>query len=200
MPAPAEFEQRIQRIEALLETFERATDPHLRDSAKELVQSLMDLHGAGIERMLTIVQGANGASFPLMQQFAKDDLVASLLLLYDLHPEPIAARVQEGLKKASPYLESHGGNVELLSIDEEGAVRLRLHGTCHSCPSSSVTLKLVIEEAIREAAPEVTAVIVEGEPETTETTAPAPLVQLRSNSSSQRRADGMRETAATGGR
>jgi Fe-S cluster biogenesis protein NfuA len=60
-----------------------------------------------------------------------------------------------------PYLHSHGGNVELLGI-EEGVVRLRLHGSCHGCPSSSATLKNTIEEAIMEKAPDVAGIRVEG--------------------------------------
>jgi Fe-S cluster biogenesis protein NfuA/nitrite reductase/ring-hydroxylating ferredoxin subunit len=71
--------------------------------------------------------------------------------------------VAEALEKARPYLRSHGGNVELAGIDDDGTVRLRLQGSCHGCPSSSMTLKLAIEEAIREAAPDVTAIRVEGE-------------------------------------
>jgi Fe-S cluster biogenesis protein NfuA len=185
MPAPAEFERRMERIEALLEQMEQA-EPQVRDSVRELVQSLMDLHGAGLERMLAIMRGGNGASFALMQQFASDELIRSLLLLYDLHPAPLEQRVQQGLVKAGPYLKSHGGNVDLLGIDDEGVVRLRLKGTCHTCPSSSVTLKLVIEEAIRELAPEISAVVVEADAEPA-AAAPVALVQIRASGSSARR-------------
>jgi Fe-S cluster biogenesis protein NfuA len=60
-----------------------------------------------------------------------------------------------------PYLRSHGGSVELLGVDD-GVVRLRLEGNCHHCPSSAVTMKQTIEEAILGKAPEVAAVEVEG--------------------------------------
>ncbi len=71
------------------------------------------------------------------------------------------ARVHQALEAVRPYLHSHGGNVELLGV-EDGIVRLRLHGSCHSCPSSAVTMQQTIEEAIYGKAPEVTAVEVEG--------------------------------------
>jgi Fe-S cluster biogenesis protein NfuA len=70
-----------------------------------------------------------------------------------------------------PYLESHGGNVELLGI-EEGVVRLQLQGSCSGCPSSAVTLKLAVEEAIHKAAPDVTEIVAVDAP------APSPLIQL----------------------
>src|SRR6185437_8863092 len=53
------------------------------------------------------------------------------------------------------YLGSHGGDVELLGVDDDGVVRLRLLGSCDGCPSSSVTLKLAVEGAIEAAAPEI---------------------------------------------
>ena len=60
-----------------------------------------------------------------------------------------------------PYLGSHGGDVELLEVTDDGVVRLRLLGSCDGCPSSSVTLKLAVEDAIEAAAPEVTGIEVE---------------------------------------
>jgi Fe-S cluster biogenesis protein NfuA/nitrite reductase/ring-hydroxylating ferredoxin subunit len=156
-----EFQQRLQKIEALVHTIESAADPNVRASAVELTQSLMELHGAGIERMMEIAFESGAAGVEIIDRFADDDLVASLLLLYDLHPLDIEARVGQALDKVRPYLRSHGGNVELIGI-ADGAVRLRLVGSCHGCASSTMTLKLAIEEAIYEFAPDVAALDVEG--------------------------------------
>ena len=91
-----------------------------------------------------------------------DELVASLLVLHDLHPKDTETRVVEALDQVRPYLGSHAGGVELLGVDPEaGVVRLRLEGSCDGCPSSTMTVKLAIERAIEQAAPEVTAVEVE---------------------------------------
>jgi Fe-S cluster biogenesis protein NfuA/nitrite reductase/ring-hydroxylating ferredoxin subunit len=85
-----------------------------------------------------------------------------LLILHGLHPFDLETRVRQALDKVRPYLGSHGGNVELLGVTAEGVVRLRLAGSCHGCPSSQVTLKYAIEEEIYKAAPDLTAIQVEG--------------------------------------
>lgn len=169
------FQHKLQKIEELVRAIESAADPNVRASAVELMQSLMDLHGAGIERMMEIVfeSGANGGE--IIDRFADDDLAASLLLLHDLHPQDIETRVMQALDKVRPYLRSHGGNVELIGF-HDGIVRLRLEGSCHGCASSAMTLKLAIEEAVYEAAPDLIAMEVEGVVE--QPPPPAGLVQL----------------------
>ena len=156
-----EFLQRLQKIERLVQTIESAADPRVRASAVELMQSLMELHGAGIERMMEIVFETGATGSEMIDRFADDDLTGSLLLLYGLHPLDIETRVLGALDKVRPYLRSHGGNVEMLGITE-GVVRLKLQGSCNGCASSAMTLKLAIEEAIYEAAPDVNGLDVEG--------------------------------------
>src|SRR5262249_16189439 len=97
-----------------------------------------------------------------IEQLAADDLVGSLLLLYGLHPLDLATRVRQALEQARPLLQSHGGNVELLSLTD-GIVRLRLLGSGNGCPSSALTLKSAIEDAIWTRAPDIVAIEVEEE-------------------------------------
>ena len=69
-------------------------------------------------------------------------------------PTRSVTRVERALDRCGPFLGQHGGDVELLDIDEDaGAVRLRLLGSCDGCPSSAVTLQHAVERAIVEAAP-----------------------------------------------
>ena len=91
-----------------------------------------------------------------------DPLVESLLLLHDLHPLDVDTRIQRALDRVRPYLGSHAGGVEYLGAGADGVARLRLEGSCHGCPSSTVTVRLAIEGAVEDAAPEVTEVVVEG--------------------------------------
>ena len=70
----------------------------------------------------------------------------------------IHARVENALQTIRPYLEADGGDVKLLSISDEGAVKLELLGACGSCPMSTMTLKAGVEEAIKRAVPEITSV------------------------------------------
>jgi Fe-S cluster biogenesis protein NfuA/nitrite reductase/ring-hydroxylating ferredoxin subunit len=156
-----DFQQRVQRIEGLIHEIETVADPDTRAKALELVQSLMDFHGAGLERMMEIVAEAKDTGDAIFDNFARDGLIASLLLLYGLHPLELETRVMQALEKVRPYLASHKGNVELLGISE-GVVHLQMQGSCNGCPSSAMTLKLAIEEAIYEAAPDVTGIEVEG--------------------------------------
>jgi Fe-S cluster biogenesis protein NfuA len=157
----------MQEVEGLIRKIENLSDPEARAAAVELMQSLMDFHGAGLDRLMEIVSEAGEAGYRIFDEFARDELVGNLLLLYGLHPVPLETRVSQALDKVRPYLDSHGGNVELLGV-EAGTVRLRLQGSCKTCPSSSLTLKLAIEEAIYKEAPDVVAIEAEG------VTGPAP--------------------------
>jgi Fe-S cluster biogenesis protein NfuA len=159
----SEVRERIGRIEELIQDLESAHDPTLRATAQELVQAIMDLHGSALERMVALLRGSGAAGESTLEQFGRDELVRNLLLLYDLHPQELEARVLDALERTRPYLRSHGGNVELVSVDGGTRVRLKLLGSCHGCPSSSLTLKTAVEQAIREAAPEITAIVVDGE-------------------------------------
>lgn len=150
------FHGRMRKIEALTQEIEALPDENARLKAIELMQLLMEYHGAAIERVLEIV-AADGAGEKIFDKLAKDELANSLLLLYDLHPLDLETRVEQALDKVRPYLQSHGGNAELIGV-EDGVVRLRMIGSCNGCPSSSLTLKQRIEEAITEAAPDVVAI------------------------------------------
>ena len=123
-----------------------------RERAEQLVREVTDLYGAGLERMMRLAVSANPE---LAQTFADDSLVASLLLVHDLHPHGVERRVSDALDSVRPYLGSHGGDVHLIEITDDGAVRLQFSGSCRSCPSSSVTLELAVEDAIRASAPEI---------------------------------------------
>ena len=153
-PAPQEL---VVRIERLLDDIEQLPDARGREKGLEAVQAMLDLYGAGLQR---IVDAAARLDAGLVEVLAGDELVSHLLLLHGLHPVPLEQRVLSALDEVRPYLGSHGGGVELLAIEEE-VVRLRLHGSCSGCPSSTMTLKLAIENAIHKAAPEIQEVVAE---------------------------------------
>jgi Fe-S cluster biogenesis protein NfuA len=140
-----------ERIEQLLGEFSGA-DAEL---AEDLVHTLLEFYGAGLARIVEIVDR------PLLDRHAEDDHVRGLLVLHDLHPRSTHERVTEALDKVRPYLGSHAGDVEFVEI-ADGVLRLRLQGTCDGCPSSTVTAKYAIERVVREAAPEISDVVVEG--------------------------------------
>jgi len=155
----ADPRQLVADVEGLLGDLEALPDPFARQTATAIVQGLLELYGAGLERIVEEI-AARDREGEIAGALAGDELVAHLLLIHGLHPRPLEARVGEALDSVRPYLESHGGSVELLGIDGT-AVRLRLDGSCSGCPSSSITLKLAIENAIRTSAPEIEEVIAE---------------------------------------
>jgi len=147
-------------METLLEEIETLADPNARSKAAEVVGVLLDLYGEGLARMMEVV--ADGEERErIFEALAGDELVSHLLLLHGLHPLDLETRVVGALKEVRPYLRSHGGNVELLGV-EGGVARLRLQGSCDGCPSSSMTLKLAIEEAVQKAAPDLEGIEAEG--------------------------------------
>ncbi|WP_280233344.1 NifU family protein [Nocardia cyriacigeorgica] len=136
-----------ERIETLLDAAS-AGGAAARERAEQLVHELVELYGAGLRR---IVERLDDTA---IEELTGDDLVASLLLVHGLHPHDVQTRVRTALDVVRPYLGSHGGDVTLVGVDA-GVVLLELAGSCRSCPSSSVTLELAVEEAVRAAAPEI---------------------------------------------
>ena len=177
-----EFQKRLQRLDVLLRGVDRFADPTAAAQTREIVQAVLDLHGAGLERILGHLEEAGESGAAVSEALAGDDVVGGLLLLHGLHPLDLEARVLQALEQVRPYLRSHGGNVQLLGI-RDGAVRLRLEGSCHGCPSSAVTMRQTIEEAIVARAPDATSVEVEGESAEIPQVTPdgRPLIALRVN-------------------
>jgi Fe-S cluster biogenesis protein NfuA/nitrite reductase/ring-hydroxylating ferredoxin subunit len=147
-----ETRERVARVETLLAEVEELDEP-ARSLAGDAVAALVDLYGEALARL--VAAGAVG------EEVLDDELVSHLLLVHELHPVDVQTRVARALEEVRPYLGSHGGDVELLGVDD-GVARLRLAGSCDGCPSSAATLKLAIEDAILKAAPDVERVEAEG--------------------------------------
>lgn len=138
----------LQRIEQLIQQIDEAADPNIREVARDLVQTLMDFHGAGIERMMDLIAASGEQGAAIIGSIGRDDLAGALLLLYSLHPDDIETRVRRAVNKLR--------NVELESIGA-GVVRVRVAANGHAHPD-----KAAIETAIYSAAPEALAVVIEG--------------------------------------
>jgi Fe-S cluster biogenesis protein NfuA len=178
MSKQKEVESQIESIDKMVRALEEASDPGLRANAKELVQALMALHGACLERMLEVVGKSGIAAKPIIDSFARDEVVRSVLLLYGLHPVDLKTRVLQGLEKTRPYLRSQGGTVSFVSVDEAGLVTLRMEGKTDGCGSSAAALKQSVEQAIYEAAPDITGIVMEGYVEKQSTAGFVPLASL----------------------
>jgi Fe-S cluster biogenesis protein NfuA len=74
------------------------------------------------------------------------------------NPTTLREKVQEVINLIRPAVQADGGDIELVSVSDAGAVQIRFHGACHGCPSSTMTLRDGITRTLREKVPEVTAV------------------------------------------
>jgi Fe-S cluster biogenesis protein NfuA len=145
------------RVEQLLDEI-AAADPVAATAGTQLVSELLALYGTGIARILVMLQDiAPGAA----ERLSEDPLVAGLFALHDLHPVDINTRIERALDGVRPYLGSHGGDVELIGVSDD-VVHLRLLGSCNGCGASATTLEMAVDGAIREAAPEIERLEVEG--------------------------------------
>ena len=149
-----------ERIEGLLGAL-ATHGPVAQQRAEDLVALVTNLYGAGLERLLQVLSDSGRLDQQVLDALADDELVAGLLLVHGLHPYDVETRVARALHSVRPYLGSHGGDIELLRVDADGTVRLRMLGSCDGCPSSSVTLQLAVEDAIQAAAPEITSIEVD---------------------------------------
>ena len=114
------------------------------------MESILELHGAGLDRMMEIAAAAGDPGEALIRKFGNDELVAALLVLHDLHPDDLETRVVHALGKWH-------GTVELIGAFE-GVVRVRLSG-------SGCGMKEAVEAAIREAAPDAMEIVLEESPQ-----------------------------------
>ena len=154
-------QQTGERVEALIAELRGSADPAAAGAAEELAGLLVGLYGDGLARVVGVLASHGEAGAQLLAALTQDPLVASLLVLHDLHPLSTDERISHALDEVRPYLGSHAGGVQYLGVTD-GVARLRLEGSCHGCPSSTVTVRLAIETAVRDAAPEVTEVVVDG--------------------------------------
>ena len=119
------------------------------------------MYGDGLRRIMEVIGASRGGGEIILDELAQDGAVASLLLIHDLYPVPLEQRVLEALDTVRPYMESHGGNVELLGVDD-GVAKLALQGSCDGCAASRSTLELAIQQALDEHAPDLVDLEVQG--------------------------------------
>jgi Fe-S cluster biogenesis protein NfuA len=153
--------QQLERVAGLVRELEEIADPNARSAARELVQTLMDVHGAAFERILEKIFQIGDSGQQVIDEVAVDPLVSSLLVLYGLHPDDLETRIHKALRRIVPDLRSHAIEPELISI-QGTEVRLRASVGAHACGSAAATARKTLEEAMYEAAPDITSLAIEG--------------------------------------
>lgn len=161
MSPQREFQRQLESIAELVRRIEAAADPSVRADARKLVESLMSLHGAGLERTLEIVSATGDAGQSIIDRLGRDEMMSSLLVLYGIHPVDFETRVSQGMDKARAYLKAYSAELELVRMDG-GVVHVRLKANGHGCGSNATVLKEAVEELIYESAPDVAMLTIEG--------------------------------------
>jgi Fe-S cluster biogenesis protein NfuA/nitrite reductase/ring-hydroxylating ferredoxin subunit len=126
-----EFDQAVAELETLVGTLERDGD----ERALLLLALIDAIHRPALEALL--------AGTP------EHPIATAVLAMYDLVPLDEITQVEEALDEIRPYIESHGGGLELLDV-EGGIVHVRMSGSCHGCAASAMTLRRGVEAKLRE--------------------------------------------------
>jgi Fe-S cluster biogenesis protein NfuA len=161
MAAGIDSDRHLARVQELTDALEALPDGREKELAEDLIGAIVELYGDGLRRVVDALHDAGAPGQEIHERLVDDGVVASLLLIHDLYPIDLETRVREALDSVRPYMESHGGDVELLGL-EEGVARLKLVGSCKGCPASAATLELAIKEALDVAAPDLAGLEVEG--------------------------------------
>ena len=131
-------------------------DPAARAVAEELQASIEAIHKAGLVSIVRRLR-ADDATREALFELVDDPVVHLLLTLHGIvRPDPVT-HANQVLESVRPQLHSHGGDVSLVRV-EDGTAFVRLEGACNGCSMSSVTLRTLVEEALVQEVPAVTAV------------------------------------------
>jgi Fe-S cluster biogenesis protein NfuA len=157
----SEFQEQIRQLGNLITQFDQMPEGPPKTACKELVHLLMDVHGAGLERIMEIVFEGRGTGPAIIDELGRDTITGSLLLLYSLHPDDLGTRVDRAIENMRPRLRKLSCSIDLAGI-VEGAVRVRVTTSGHSCGSSTKDVRAIVEEGVYELAPDVAALEILG--------------------------------------
>ncbi|HTS31023.1 MAG TPA: hypothetical protein VMH81_34365 [Bryobacteraceae bacterium] len=154
-----QLQHRLARIADLVQHLESAPDAHLRAQAKELMETVMALHGEALERMLESIRGSGESGQKILEGLTADPVVSSVLLLYGLHPEEFETRVRRVVENVRPKLRLYGADAELLQASA-GIVRIRVLRVDSAFTARAI--KAAIEDELYALAPDAASLVIEG--------------------------------------
>lgn len=156
MASEKEFQEKMRQLGTLVGELDQMPGAGSKVATRELVQLLMEVHGAGLERMIELLSepgvepGRPGSA--IIHRFGQDPIVRSLLLLYGLHPDTLETRVLQALDALKGRLRKFDSEVKLVSI-HDGVVQLRLQ-TGHARGSTIKDLRAIVEGGIYDFVPD----------------------------------------------
>jgi hypothetical protein len=173
MTADRDMRAASERIETLIAELERVQDVAVRNRIEELVRLLMQLHGEALARITGALQDPGFQAGQAVERFSADPVVASVLMLHDLHPHDVRTRVERALDLLRASLGPQAG-LTLVGISDE-TVRVRIDMAPGGCGTPAERIRTTVDAAIRDAAPDVRDVEVEA---VSRPSAPPSFIQL----------------------
>jgi nitrite reductase/ring-hydroxylating ferredoxin subunit/Fe-S cluster biogenesis protein NfuA len=156
-----EFQHLLDWVGQGVAAMEGIDNEETRQQVFALLDGIDLVHRQGLQRVLDMIDATGGQS--ALPRITEDPIVRTLLEMYDLLPVSERDQVEQALEPVYSYIESHGGRLEFLDV-QDGRVTVRLSGSCGSCPGSAGTLQRVVEEALRDGFPAFTELVAEPPP------------------------------------
>lgn len=155
-----EFQSCAARIEPLVQRAAALPDAAARAAALDLLQAVLDVHGAVVARLIELLVEAGEPGRELLARCGEDPLIGGLLILYGLHPIDLEARVLQAVEKLKPLLRAQSVEVSGVEVGA-GGVQVTLAGAAPGCGGHAGGVSQKLEQAIWDAAPDAAAVHVE---------------------------------------
>ncbi len=133
----------LDRLDQLVQEFEQQADPDVRERVFEMLRCVDAVHRQGLRSLVAVLKEAG-----VLQRALDEADVVLLFELYQLDEGGERARADGVLDSVRPYIESHGGRLEVVEA-RDGVVTVRLSGACQGCSGSAATLRQVVEETLR---------------------------------------------------
>ncbi len=160
----------VKQLNALVEELEAYPDAEIREKTLDLVQIILALHREVLRRLLVTLDSLPEKE-QILARIIGDDVIRTILLIHGLSPEDLQTRVAKAVDELRPFFIAQGCDIELLGVND-GRARMRLMRSGQGAPPISA-LKLEIEKALVEAAPDLLGIEIEGVSERMEATAKA---------------------------
>lgn len=146
------FETLAQKVdEAIAEV--RALDDKPQNSAMNMKRAIEEFHKFGLIKLVQHLK-ADERGKELLFELIDEPSIYAIFAMHGIVRADVPTRVERVIEMVRPYMQSHGGDVELVEVEHD-TVYLRLHGACNGCSMSSVTLRNGVEEALNEHVPEI---------------------------------------------
>jgi hypothetical protein len=155
-------QQALHRLQELIRVLDAHPDPAAKETTRELLALVLDLHGIGLAKLMGIVTAAEDGT-SILARLVEDKQVEAMLLLHGLHPDDLETRVRRAVDRLRPHLGVHGLRLDVVEI-ANGTVRLWVHGNGGAMIKAPLlwTLPGEIEDAVVEAAPDIERVLIDG--------------------------------------